>query len=212
MEISSNKNLKNIYNDLISDINHKEKIIMGNGNILLSCPHCVVHFRNGKLKSAEPETVTLAYYINKGLNIPYIYKTNSDNEDANYDPISNYKDLVIDYIKNNNIKLFIDLHQLKSERNEYIDLGIANGKNINDIKILNCFIDAFEKYNIKKVFIDEPFSADGENVLSSYVHTHCNIDSIQIEINSILLYDNLEGYNNVLNALIDSLKRLRSKY
>ncbi len=68
------------------------------------------------------------------------------------------------------------------------------------------------KKGIEKVFIDEPFSASGENVMASYVHNNCDIDAIQIEINSSLLYNNVDSYNNVLNALIESMERLRSKY
>lgn len=209
--IKSKSEIINLYDDLISNVDAREVLIEGEGSVLLSCPHCVEHFRNGKPKAKEPETVVLAYFINKNLNYPYIYKVKSDMEDANFDKVSKYKDVVVQYIKENDIKLFVDFHQLDGKRIENINLGIAHGANISDRRIVEQFIKSFSENNIEHVTIDMPFSASGENVLSTYVHNNTNIDTIQIEINSSLVYDNVDGFNNTLDALIKAFYNLKEK-
>lgn len=209
--IKSKSEIINLYDDLISNVNTREVLIEGEGKVLLSCPHCVEHFRNGEPKAREPETVVIAYFINKNLNYPYIYKVKSDMEDANFDKVSKYKDAVVQYIKENDIKLFVDFHQLDGKRIENINLGIAHGNNMSDKRIVDQFVKSFSENNIEHVTIDMPFSASGENVLSTYVHNNTNIDTIQIEINSSLVYDNVDGFNNTLDALIKTFYNLKEK-
>ena len=190
-----------------SDSDLREKIISGKAKIMFSCPHSVVHYRNGNLKWDEPNTLIIANYINKTLDTPFIYKIKSDLEDANYDVKSNYKDILCGYIRKNKIKLLIDLHEMKSSRKEIINIGTNGFKNIKNICKLNCFIRVFSKNKLGLLSIDEPFAAHGKDRVSTYVHNKLNIDTVQIELNSKLFKNELD-YNNILKSFKESVCEL----
>lgn len=60
--------------------------------VLLSCPHAVSQLRQGRLKSAEKETGIIGLLLNELYGYPLIVKTSNQDDDANYDPSSDYKD------------------------------------------------------------------------------------------------------------------------
>lgn len=201
------KNRKNIINSLLC-LEEREKIVDGIGNIMISCPHCVKHYRENTEKMDEPDTLLIAYYLHKKYNLPYIYKIKSDGEDANYDLNSNYKNLLIEFIKNNNIKLLIDLHQLNLNRKEIINIGTNNLNYIKNLKNLNTFIRVFSENKIGLISIDEPFAASGEKTISNYVNKNTGIDALQIEMNTKIfhsenLYKNIvKSYRNIIEELL----------
>ena len=49
------KNKNRILDKLLNQT-EREILVNGVGNILISCPHSVVHFRNGTKKLDEPDT------------------------------------------------------------------------------------------------------------------------------------------------------------
>ena len=51
-------------------------------------------------------------------------------DDANYDPQNYYKDELIKIVKQQQIKLLIDLHIMSSKREHSIDIGTGRGTNI----------------------------------------------------------------------------------
>lgn len=187
------------------NIEAREILIDGVGKILISCPHSVIHYRKGIEKYDEPDTLIVANYLHKIFNIPYIYKVKSDNEDANYDLNSNYKEMVVNYIKNNDIKLLIDLHQLHQSRDEIVNIGINGFENINTTVYLNEFVKSFSNNNIGLVSIDEPFAASGAMTISNYVHNKTDIDCLQIELNC-KLFKTSDKYKLVLKCFREAIK------
>ncbi len=137
---------------------------------MLSCPHSVTHYRNGIKKCDEPHTLLVADYLHKIYDIPYIYKIKSDMEDANFDEKSNYKNILCDYIKKNDIKLLIDLHEMKCNRKEMINIGTNGFKNIKGLKIINSFVRTFSAEKMGLISIDEPFSASGNARVSTHIY------------------------------------------
>lgn len=198
---------KNFVLSLLLNNTEKEIIVDGNKKIMFSCPHCVKHYRNGIEKLDEPDTLIIANYINNKFDLPYIYKVNSINEDANYDKISNYKSLLSQYIRKNNIKVLFDLHQLNPLRDIMVNIGINNSKNINNIKYCSELISIFSNNNIGKISIDSPFAASGDNTISTYIHNNNNIDCLQIELNSKLFQSN-ELYNKVLDCFYQIINNI----
>ena len=51
----------------------KEIIVEGNSKIMLSCPHSVIHYRNGEIKYDEPDTLIIADYLHKKFDLSFIY-------------------------------------------------------------------------------------------------------------------------------------------
>lgn len=178
-------------------------VITGNNNILISAPHGVEQTRNGKSKVYEPGSVTTGLYLQKQTGSFFIAKTKSNNDDANYDEQSSYKDSIKDLIRADKIKYIIDLHGLAETRECEINLGISGGKNVSsDIELFNDLNNSLMASGFN-VFIDEPFSGGDKTISGSLKNEFCDIWTIQIEIRCDITNkkENFEHYKTLLKVL-----------
>ena len=161
---------------------------------MVSAPHSVEQTRNGKIKYGEYQTGVLTKILHDNLNCPIIIKTCNCKDDANFDENSPYKKALCEYVKQNDIKFLLDLHQLAPWRKENIDIGTGFGVNIAGYpEMSNMIKKQFELSNIDNVTVDFPFDASYPFTVSSYISAKCDIPCIQIEINSRLV---CEEYND----------------
>ena len=157
-------------------------IISGKNNVLISAPHGVSQVRLGKYKSAEIGSLALALYLQQKTNSFLIAKTKNNNDDANFDDCSKYKDDVMDIIKRHNIKYFIDFHGLAQNRDCDINLGTHLGKNIEtNIEAFNSLQNSL-LVNFS-VIVDQPFMAGSKTLSGSIKNEFEDIFTIQIEVN-----------------------------
>ena len=209
----------------IKNVNHADKVPCdcnkqsfvikhGTGGIMFSAPHNVEQTREGKIKYSEPHTGILAEALHKKYGCPVIIKTANCNDDANFDPVSDYRDELIRYINENNIRFLIDLHQLTPTRDVMINFGTATLKNIDNISQLNIFLSEFSKNKLGIIQVDEPFGAFNEYTVSSAVRRECGIPCVQLEINSRLVCSEYSEYapETVFEALSGCLLRLKELY
>lgn len=178
-------------------------VITGNNNILISAPHGVEQTRNGKSKVYEPGSVTTGLYLQKQTGSFFIAKTKNNNDDANYDEQSSYKDSIKDLIRADKIKYIIDLHGLAETRECEINLGISGGKNVsNNIELFNDLSTSLMASGFN-VFIDEPFSGGDKTISGSLKNEFCDIWTIQIEIRCDITNkkENFEHYKTLLKVL-----------
>ena len=195
-----------------TDEDHKSsfEILDGTGAVMFSAPHAVLQTRNGENKAAERYTGILCKLLNEDYHYPVIYKTRHLDDDANNDPISDYRNALCRFIINNNIRYLIDLHQLKEDREMDICVGTGRGKNIfGQNQLVDIVRDCFVPNGIKNITIDAPFSAEKPNTVCSTVASCSDIPAIQLEINSKLLIQGSEGYR--LSAVIQSLHDLTNR-
>ncbi len=183
----------------------------GKGVVMISAPHSVEQTRKGAVKYAEPQTGILALLLHDELNCPVIYKTKNDNDDANFDVKSPYKEALVKYIKENKILFLLDLHQLAPRRKASVNFGIANFRNMDSSRCLSVFIEEFSRQSLGRIQVDSPYGAFSPYTVSSYVRHHNKIQTIQIEINSKLLYgDSSESnFRKVYIALKNIILRLQ---
>ena len=201
--------MKNSYNEYLKFFQSKESrksfsLIGGNGCTMVSAPHSVEQTREGKVKYGEYHTGVLARMLYDDLKCPIIFKSFNDNDDANYDEQSAYKESLKKYVIRNNIKYLIDLHQLAPYREVNIDLGTGFGKNISPYpEIIDIAKKHFIGNNISNITIDNPFSAAYPHTISSYIFRECQICCLQIEINSRLISDKYTefSFDQVLSSL-----------
>lgn len=173
-----------------------EELEKGDLAVLFSAPHCVDHLRDGKIKAHEINTDILIKKIKEKIDVSIIYKTESLNEDANLDENSNYKTKVLNFIKENHVKIFIDIHGMNYNREEDICIGTAFGKNLNGREdILNIMITKFKEAGYINTTVDVPFSASNKNCMSTFVAQRCKIPSFQIEINNKYRYPKSKEYD-----------------
>lgn len=167
----------------------------GDGRIMFSAPHAVEQRRNGKIKYAEPATGLLAEMLHNELNCPIIRKMTNLNDDANYDPVSDYRNALEQYVRDNGIRLVVDLHQLATHRNVMVCLGTGGYRNLSDKALLNLILFAFSRENLGSIQIDNPFGGRFQYTVASSVNRNCGIQTVQIELNSRLLCPEYKDYD-----------------
>ena len=185
-------------------------ITLGNNNILLSAPHGVSQVRLGKYKHSEIGSIATALFLQNQTNCNLIAKTQNNNDDANFDEQSKYKDTIKKLIKNNNIKYLIDIHGLAENRDCDINLGTHLGKNIiTNNEIFNELLKILNENNFK-VSIDQPYMA-GSHTLSGSINQEFNIWTLQIEINCAITNkkENFSKYKSLLYCLKEWIKKIK---
>ena len=181
--------LVDIYDSFLSEEKEESFVVKSSNEskVLISCPHAVSQLREGRLKSAEKETGIMGLILNELYGYPLILKTSNKDDDANYDSKSEYKDTVINLVKENGYRCVVDLHQLSYKRKEDVNPGVAGYKNFKNKELLKEIVNTFNRHGIDNVSIDHPFGAYSPNTVSSYIHNYLGIDTIQLEINSRLV-------------------------
>ena len=166
----------------------------GEISILFSAPHTMRQKKeDGSIKSSEPYTKAIALYLNKYFNVFSIVKINDTGLDSNRDNDDNYKKELMKIVKENNIKLVIDLHGASKERDFDVEFGTLNNLSI-DFSTIKELEDAFKENGIKNVLYNAPFKG---GAITQYLYGINDIDVVQIEING--------KYRNLNN--IDLLKK-----
>lgn len=199
-----------------NDYNGKDsrefEIIEGKVPIMLSAPHSVNHFRNGKIKYCDLFTGSICLYLQKVTGCHLIYALNQSSSDANFDSEENssYKRALKKYIKENNIKILFDIHGCDKEKECAVEIGTTDDKDssLNDYKFIKDLViytveDFFYNHEKNKVFVNQVFKASNINTLTNYIHRECNISTMQLEINNLLrnLYDK-NNEDNVFNLIV----------
>jgi len=208
---------KNRFNQIedyfLNELSEEEighEIINGQNTILLSAPHSVSQFREGSVKIGEYRTGLIVKLLSEQTNCHVMFKVKNLNDDANYDEISNYKNDLIKYIKENHIKLVLDLHLTSPKRDFDIEIGTGFKKNIMDREdIYNVIKKNLEK-SYSDVRVDNLFPASYPNTVSATVAKLAGIAAIQLEINfNIVSGDSeLEFFNHNMVEIISELEKL----
>lgn len=207
MDEASLLQLENIFRNESFETDETFTFVQGDIPIIISAPHSVKHFREGKEKVGEFMTGALAIALNKSTGCSIIYKTKNDFTDPNYDQKHDYKTELIDLIDKYQIKMLIDLHIMSDTREPDIEIGTGTLKNINfDKNLLSIFTSIFQKANIQKVIVDKFFTAGNPNTVSSSIHAATKIPCVQIEINWRLL--SLDSKDNKVTTVIQVLESI----
>ena len=161
----------------------------GNIPILLSAPHAVKQIRNGEIKAHEFYTGAIVECLAKQIGCACITKQylieNSANDDPNTDnAYCSYKTAINQFLQEHEVKLFVDIHGLSSNRDSIVDICINNGKNVNDMTYVSALQKCIEnKFGENKSSVDKYFSAFSDNIMSKWIHSNFNISAIELEIN-----------------------------
>lgn len=190
------------------------------GRVMLSAPHSVNQIRRGNIKYAEVYTGAMTEYLSEILSVSSIIKSLNDKDDANYDEVSKYRDEAVKLIRDQDIKLLLDIHGASELRDFDIEIGTARGRNINyNDEILDIILSLSKEYGFSKVNVDDLFTASNKNTVSRYVNEKTGIYAIQLEINKKYRspdtnYIDFEKMLNFLSHLIVTIDNYlkRDKY
>ncbi len=191
----------------LEHLESKANYIICNGKIpiLFSAPHTITHIKeNGFIKLSEPYTKAVALYLNKYFDTFAIIKNVNDGLDSNRDNNDTYKKELINLIKENDIKIVIDLHGASIERNFDVELGTLNNLSA-DFSTIRELEEAFKENDILEVVNNDPFKG---GAITQYIYNLKDVDVIQIEINGKYRdSNNLELLKKIIESLSNFIKQ-----
>lgn len=235
-ESSSNKEYEYLGNKNLSKTGYVYK--KGTIPVLISVPHSIkqpargVYNVNG-YKLQDTYTGAIGKILSEKTGAHIIYKSSYTGVDDNYVTLSNngetyktpYRNKIEDIIKNNEIKLVIDLHGFSSDgASKAIELGTNSKKNFaGKEEFLDLIKNSLKKHGFVEnsrlkdtnLAIDEKFSAKVKNrTVTNYVATTLGVPAVQIELGSdfrIPKNGDMTNINKIINALTDVINDT-SKY
>lgn len=182
------------------------QIITGTLPLLISAPHSVTHFREGKSKFGEFMTAAIAISLNELVGCSYITKRKNNFTDPNFDAQHPYKNEIIKFVQHNPTLFIIDLHIMSNKREANIEIGTGKGKNIfGQTELIAQLVQAFEAQQLQPIIIDELFTGGNPNTVSSTIARETNIPCIQIELNWRLL--DTSNSNHKIQEVLLALKQ-----
>ena len=159
-----------------------EDIIIKKGNspILFTSIHSMTQTKeDGSIKPSEAFTKEVALYLAEKCGVSCMIKNSDTGFDPNRTDIDEFKTKLKRFIKENNIKLVLDLHGAKLEREFDVELGTMNNLSA-DFSTIMELKEAFEENGINIIEINSPFKG-GKLTQSIFFET--NAEVVQIETN-----------------------------
>ncbi len=149
--------------------------------ILLTAPHTMKQVRtDGTVKANEPYTKAIALYLHQHCGVHAMVKIKDTGLDANRENYDKFKTELLRFIKDNQIKLVIDLHGANASRDFDIEFGTLNNLSV-DFATVRELEEAFTENGISNVKYNDPFKG------GAITETVCglkDVDVVQIEINA----------------------------
>lgn len=178
---------------------------IGDVPVLFTAAHTMIqHFDDGTIKLAEPYTKAIAMYVNKHCNTSYLIKIKDTGIDSNRDNHDDFKTELIKIVRENNIKLVIDLHGARKERDFDVEFGTLNNLTA-DFSTIKEFEEAFLENGIKNIKHNEPFKG---GAITQYLYNIKDVDVIQLETNGNLRdLENIERLNQLCDAIVSFINQ-----
>ena len=134
---------------------------IGNTDVLLTAVHTMDQLKeDGSYKFEEYYTKAIARYVAAKTDSSYFVKIKDTNIDSNSVILDDFKEQLLNYIKENDIKLIIDIHGAKEEREFDVEFGTLNNISA-DYSSIKELEDAFKETGITKVQYNNPFKGGG---------------------------------------------------
>lgn len=172
--------------------------------VLISTPHSVTHFRQGKAKFGEFMTAAIAHKLHETIGCSIITKIKNNLTDPNFDTQHPFKDAMVEFVQSNNIRLVLDLHIMSAKREAAIEIGTGKGKNVFfNTNIAQVLQNNFEQHAIAPVIVDQLFTAGNPNTVCATVASRTNIPCVQLEMNWRIVDVNNE--TNQIDAVVAAL-------
>ncbi|MDD3453009.1 MAG: hypothetical protein PHN42_01860 [Bacilli bacterium] len=172
----------------------------GKKKVILTSVHSMIQHKEGGIKKSEPFTKGITKYVSEETDCFYYIKLKETRVDSNSVEFDEFKDNLLKYIKDNEIKLLIDIHGAKIDRDFDVEFGTLKNLSI-DYSALYELKEAFNFNGINNIKINDPFLGGG---ITKYIYSNTDIDIVQIEINSKFRdYNNLENMKKICDSLIN---------
>lgn len=172
--------------------------------VLVSAPHAVNHFRNGKIKRADLLTGGIARYIAAKTGCHCVFSARFSKTDPNFDSNVNganaYQEALSRYVSEKGVRIVVDLHGAAETRPYLVEIGTApSAKGPGEPMDDNCslrghsFVALLIRYSMEYVFrgpIEKEvcvqnvlFTGAEQNTVTKYVSSSAKVSAVQLEIN-----------------------------
>lgn len=174
----------NSFSSQIQKLEHDDdntyEIKKGKKSVIITSAHGINQKRrNNKFKLAEPYTRGIAKYVSKKTDCYYLIKNEDTGTDPNKINRDDFKIILDDLISKNKIKMMLDLHGAKKERDFDIEIGTLDGKMVRQ-ETINKLVNCLEEAGINNIALDDPFKG---GQISQTIRNNMGIECIQLEIN-----------------------------
>ena len=209
IEIMSNRDNKEFSKEInmLESLRFAESIVVRKGTlpIIFSSPHTTEHKReDGSIKLGEPYTKAISLYLNKYIDTYSIIKNEDDSYDSNKDYYDDYNVELRRLIKEENIKLVIDLHGASSDRDFDVEFGTLNNLSA-DYSTIKVLEQTLIDHGITNITHNETFKG---GAITQGVFALTDVDVIQLEINRKYRNEkDIETLKTLIDALIDFINK-----
>lgn len=210
-EYISKQEMQFMNNDYLGSGENDYKYKSGTIPVLISAPHTVKQWRDNQYKGADVYTGALVKALQKSTGAHIIYKTSSNGDENYTNKETAYRKKIKSIVRNNDIKVIIDLHGMLSYKKSDIDIGTGNSSNINLLGqkyilslIKNSFIES--NYSVNKYF-----TGGGPNTISTYCSKNLGVPTVQFEINGKYRSTDSKKFTYMVNTLTKAINNLSKR-
>ena len=171
--------------------------------VLLTAVHTYTQDNFEKYKKSELFTGAIAKYVAENTDCYYYIKQMDNGIDSNSNKEDIFKEELLSIIKENGIKLVIDIHGAKKHHDFDVELGTLDNKTIEKSILKNLELE-LNKFEINNIKYNNPFKGGG---ITKYVYFNSDADVFQIEINGkYRSNNNIDNVEKICNSLINFIK------
>lgn len=179
-------------------------LVKGEIPVLITAPHTMEQVKNdGTIKYSEPYTKAIALYLNEVCSSSYLIKTKDTGMDSNRDNHDEFKEDLVNFVKDNDIKLVIDLHGADHNRDFDVEFGTMNNLTA-DFSTIKELEEALRHNGIVNIEHNDPFKG---GAITQYLYNIKDVEVIQLEINGRYRdIEHIDDLEKLCNALIYFIK------
>lgn len=185
-------------------------LLAGTQPVLISAPHSARHWRDGDWKQEEEYTAALGYLLHQNTGAHFIYARWQLNPDPHDDgDCGSYKQMLDKLFRSTPIRLVIDLHGARGDRDFAVALGTIHGESFSEhearlIAILeqNGF-SADPDSSLDRLVVNPPRYTGGVRLptITRYAWRQHNTPAVQVEISAwARIVERLENASNARNG------------
>ena len=175
-------------------------LVKGEIPVLITAPHTMEQVKNdGTIKYSEPYTKAIALYLNEVCSSSYLIKTKDTGMDSNRDNHDEFKEDLVNFVKDNDIKLVIDLHGADHNRDFDVEFGTMNNLTA-DFSTIKELEEAFKHNGIVNIEHNDPFKG---GAITQYLYNVKDVEVIQLEINGRFRdFKHIDELEKLCNSLV----------
>jgi hypothetical protein len=165
----------------------------GGRPVLISAPHGASHWRQGYWKSQDGYTAALAHVLAEHTGAHALYTVRRIRPDPNFEDDSDYKRTLALLLKENDVRLVIDLHGARCDHEFGLALGTIDGRTCPayEASIIRSFGEQLFTPDcgqpLDRLWINRLFKGGArQRTVTRFVWEQCQVNAAQLEINGHL--------------------------